>query len=104
LKLQSCPNKKAVCGDRIIEVDKSKPGTQVTTVNMTNKDSCHWMVKAKCGVPKMKINKMGSDWINSSRLSWVEYQNGVADVKFDTTKSAYPAPTTVFEDLSALKD
>lgn len=74
---------------------------------MTAKDSCHWMVKTKCGIPKYKIKKMGSDWITKSRLTWVEYQKGVSDVKIDTTSNnLYPAPdkATVFEDLTADND
>lgn len=60
LALSACPTKTKVCGKKnIVLEDEFTVPVKLGVENFDgNEDSCHWLIKAQCGLPTIQISKV----------------------------------------------
>jgi len=92
MALTACPTKTAVCGPKNVVLDD----TFTVPIKMAIEefdgmtDSCHWLIKAKCGLPTVEITKMSKSLEGEFGLHYLEYQADGPDVQLDLEFTDYP--------------
>lgn len=81
LMLAACPSKREKCGARNIVIDtfKSAP-VDLNIHEFMPEDSCHWLIKAKCGLPSINISDMTDGVMDELAIHFLEWEQGVVEV------------------------
>jgi len=61
------------------------------------KDSCHWLVKAGCGLPSIEVTAVSDAMDGEFDLHYLEYQEDGPDVQMDLEYTNYPRFSSVPE-------
>lgn len=74
LAMHSCPHKTQVCKKRKYYLsDTTKAKIEVEIENFTSADSCHYLVKADCGLPVVQMSDQWFKHPDQLRVDYLEY-------------------------------
>lgn len=99
LALSACPSSIGVCGKKnIVLDDQFTVPVKIGIENFNgNTDSCHWLIKAKCGLPAIEISKVTENMDGEFSLHYLEYQEDGPDVQMDLDFVNYPRFSSIPE-------
>lgn len=80
LSINACQQKTASCGTRNNTIAESSSTPLVLIAKALNtKESCSWIVKLECGLPKVKVT-MDSEFKKfNTKVYFTEYQKSLVD-------------------------
>lgn len=103
LQLTACPHDKTKCGPKnIVFKNEDSFDYKIKIENMTGADSCHWLIKAECGLPAVQITEISSSLERQLEIHFLEWQANGPNVEMDAFYKDYPAmynPTIYVPDI-----
>lgn len=92
LALSACPHDKTKCGTKnIVFKNEDSFDYKIKIEDMLGSSSCHWLIKAECGLPALQITEIESNLEKQLELHFIEYQANGPNVEMDAYYKDYPA-------------
>lgn len=92
MALSACPHDKTVCGSKnIVFKNEDSFDYKIKIEDMLGSSSCHWLIKAQCGMPMVEITDLEANLEKQLELHYLEWQANGQNVEMDAFYKDYPA-------------
>jgi hypothetical protein len=92
MAMTACPHDKAVCGTKLITFkNEDSFDYKIKIEDMVGASSCHWLIKAQCGLPTVEITEIEANLERQLEIHYLEWQANGPNVEMDAYNKDYPA-------------